>query len=104
MGHTVKFGAPLWLLSKCNQNHSTVVVKDRHEQTEQIDHKFIPAPTGRSLCLEVERSLLALPARLVGMGLVNSTTECDFEYEVSKTSIRTIGYKERLPIADQIHM
>ena len=46
--------------------------------------KFIPALTGRSPCSEVERALLALPARLGGMGIVNPVAECDHEYEASK--------------------
>ena len=49
-----------------------------------IHQKFIPAVTGRSPCSEVKRALLALPARLGGMGLVNPVAVCDHEYEASK--------------------
>ena len=49
-----------------------------------IHQRFIPALTGRLPCSEVERALLALPARLGGMGLVNQVAVCDHEYKASK--------------------
>ena len=40
-----------------------------------IHQHFIPALTGREPCSVAERDLLALPARLGGLGLTNPTSE-----------------------------
>ena len=51
---------------------------------DAIHQKLVPALTGRPPCSEVERALLALPARLGGMGVVNPMAVCDLEYEASR--------------------
>ena len=57
-----------------------------------IHQKFIP---GRSPCSEVERALLALPARMGGMGLVNPVAVCDHEYEASNPPGQGCGEKSK---------
>ena len=48
-----------------------------------IRTKLIPALTGRSTPNDLERDLLALPARLGGIGLTNPTLTSDMEYQAS---------------------
>ena len=55
-----------------------------------IHQKFIPALTGRSPCSEVERALLALPARLGGMGLVNPVAVCNHEYGIRSKKVNVV--------------
>ena len=51
------------------------------EQT--IQEKFIPAITGRPSCSKIEPSLLALPARLGGLGLTIPSSEAEHSFEAS---------------------
>ena len=51
---------------------------------DTIHQNFIPAVTGRPPCSELDRNLLALPARLGGMGIICPTTFCDLNYKASK--------------------
>ena len=85
-----------------------------------IHQHFIPALTGREPCSVAERDLLALPARLGGLGLTNPTSESAHAFEASKsitlqlplwpsslhkisnsvsrgTKSRTISRKKRMP-------
>ena len=48
-----------------------------------IREKFISALTGRPPCSEIERLLLALPARFGGLGLTIPSIESDFCFEAS---------------------
>ena len=51
---------------------------------EEIRHKLIPAIIGRSDITNEERSLLALPCRLGGMGLINPMEISDDQYHSSR--------------------
>ena len=54
------------------------------EPLEQvIQEKFIPAITGRPSCSKIERSLLALPARMGGLGLTIPSADAEHCYEAS---------------------
>ena len=54
------------------------------EPLEQaIQEKLIPAITGRPSCSKIERSLLALPARLSGLGLTVPSSEAEHSFEAS---------------------
>ena len=48
-----------------------------------IRSKLLPALTGRPLLSEVERTLLALPSRLGGMGLFDPAKMSSLEYQAS---------------------
>ena len=50
---------------------------------DAINQTFIPSITKRPSCSTLERELLALPARLGGLGLVNPVTNAQNEYEAS---------------------
>ena len=49
-----------------------------------IERKFIPSVTGRPPCSQAERTLLALPARLGGMGLEDPTVSAQPQFEASR--------------------
>ena len=51
---------------------------------DAIIHNLLPALTDGRLCSDDDRSLLALPVRVGGMGLVNPTQISDHEHEFSK--------------------
>ena len=51
---------------------------------DAIHRKLIPAISGRPSCSQVERGLLALPAKLGGLSLSNPTTAAQSEFEASK--------------------
>ena len=51
---------------------------------EAIRHKFIPALTGQSALTDAERDLLALPARLGGLGIIDPTRLSDSHHTSSK--------------------
>ena len=53
---------------------------------EKIKLVFIPALTEGRLCTADERSLLSLPPRLGGLGIINVTKIADEEHEFSKFS------------------
>ena len=54
------------------------------EPLEQaIQKKFFPAITGSPSCPKIERSLLALPARLGGLGLMSLSSEAEHSFEAS---------------------
>ena len=55
------------------------------EELEKIIRtKLIPSLTEGRQVTDDERDLLALPPRMGGMGIVNPTTICDLEYDLSK--------------------
>ena len=49
-----------------------------------LQQKFIPALMGRPAPSELEHQLLALPARLGGIGVTNPIVCCDVEYDASQ--------------------
>ena len=56
---------------------------------DAIHQLFIPALTGRPPCSKLTRSLLALPVRLGGLGLINptDTSSCNFQASEKMTSL-----------------
>ena len=51
---------------------------------DAIHQTFIPSLTGRPPCSKLTKSLLALPARLGGMGLINPSETSNLNYQVSE--------------------
>ena len=51
---------------------------------ETIQHRFIPALTGRSAISDIERNLLSLPTRLSGLGILNPSEATDSQYVTSQ--------------------
>ena len=49
-----------------------------------IRHKLTPALIEEPCCSDDERTLLSLPVRLGGLGIINPTTVCDEELKNSK--------------------
>ena len=57
---------------------------------DAIQQKLIPAITGRPPCSRDERTLLALPARLGGLGLADPTSIAIHEYDASREIIASM--------------
>ena len=65
---------------------TTPNISDLLQPLEKIIHNhLVPAITGRPPCSAMERQLIALPPKMGGLGLPQSTEECNYTYEASRT-------------------